>query len=33
MKYSVPRFVKYADRLPLTQIGKVDYRQLEENKE
>lgn len=33
MKYSVPRFVKYVDRLPLTQIGKVDYRQLEENKE
>ena len=33
MKYSVPRFVEYVDRLPLTQIGKVDYRQLEENKE
>lgn len=32
MKYSMPRSIIFVDRLPLTQIGKVDYRKLEENR-
>lgn len=30
LKYAMPRQVEFRDRLPLTQIGKVDYRKLEE---
>lgn len=30
LKYAIPKVVEFRDRLPLTQIGKVDYRKLEE---
>ncbi len=30
LKYATPRVVEFRDKLPLTQIGKVDYRKLEE---
>lgn len=30
LKYAIPRVVEFRDRLPLTQIGKVDYRKLED---
>ena len=30
LKYAIPRVVEFRSRLPLTQIGKVDYRKLEE---
>ncbi len=32
MKYSMPRYIVFVDKLPLTQIGKVDYRKLEEDR-
>ncbi len=32
LKYSMPREIVFLDKLPLTQIGKVDYRQLEETR-
>ena len=30
LKYATPKVVEFRSRLPLTQIGKVDYRKLEE---
>lgn len=30
LKYATPKVVEFRNRLPLTQIGKVDYRKLEE---
>lgn len=33
LKYSVPRVVKKVDYLPLTQIGKVDFKKLQEDSE
>ena len=30
LKYATPKVVEFSSRLPLTQIGKVDYRKLEE---
>lgn len=30
LKYALPKVVEFRDKLPLTQIGKVDYRKLEE---
>ena len=29
LKYAMPRVVEFREKLPLTQIGKVDYRKLE----
>lgn len=33
LKYSVPRIVEIVDSLPLTQIGKVDFKKLQEDSE
>lgn len=33
LKYSVPRLVEVVDSLPLTQIGKVDFKKLQEESE
>ena len=32
LKYNMPRRIIFVQKLPLTQIGKVDYRKLEENR-
>ena len=32
LKYNMPRRIVFVQKLPLTQIGKVDYRKLEENR-
>ncbi|HIU97234.1 MAG TPA: acyl--CoA ligase [Candidatus Ornithoclostridium faecigallinarum] len=32
VKYNMPRRIIFVQKLPLTQIGKVDYRKLEENR-